>query len=203
LFTADTNVDAGSDTQHDIDVKLFASYRKMKWYTKLSVWGSVASVIALCIVPFTCSRPNTTASKSIVQNTEGNQSPIVTANGNVKIQYSNMGSNESAQLVRNTVSEVLNQMDTNRVLVDQLAMELQEEQKRGKVAELELGTTKSELSNALATIANLQSKLTNTTSLAALSPTERERVNQTSNSVQRAVGTMYVKDLRVGTLIIH
>jgi hypothetical protein len=53
----------------------------MKWFTKLGVWASLASIISLAIIPFTCSTSN-----SVVQKTVGSQSPAVSSKGDVTIQ---------------------------------------------------------------------------------------------------------------------
>lgn len=75
-------------------MSVIRSYRQMKWYTKLGLWGSVASILSLVVVPMTCKEtPRET------QTTTGPQSPIIKAGGAVHITFNTLDTSNLVKAV--------------------------------------------------------------------------------------------------------
>lgn len=187
------------------EMNLVRSYKRMKWYTRLGIWGSLASLVPLLLFLITCRPPDPTS-----QETTGPQSPIVNAKGSVSITYQttdvtnviNALRQGSTNTVRQAVEETLRQMDTNRVRVEILTKQLEEQRDLGETYRQKLEQTTKQLTEALVTVDTLRSNLATIAQFSQLSPTDQERVNKTVASAQKAKSVAHIGSLRVGTLII-
>ena len=185
-------------------MNLLRSYKRMKWYTKLGVWGSLASLAALPFALSTCGGPKSTFLQS-----SGAQSPVISTKGEVSITYGSPSSADltntmrdtSRSIMSQTVEETLRQMDTNRIRLEALTEEYETARLRSEENMRELEATRIRLASALHNIAQLKSNLESNIDLTSLSASDQARIQSFQASVMKA-NHLSVDRMYVGTQIV-